>query len=527
MWNVREEDNKATDDFGFSALPGGYYKAPASVKREAGIGTKSSAHPFGGMGYYSYWWSAGNKNSYRAPKYWAITSCSDCRSDDLNWHQTDLTTYMVSVRCVQGEQPPDDYTSEKMESDLNSIGIEIVEKIKGDLNNDGLDDEVWITKLSAYYRGFIINIKTGDGYKTIFENHYALGFFHKASIEKGNLIISYDNDYFEWSYNFKYKNDGFELIGFEKKTKTNNNIVMKSESINFLTQRILTKERASIKSKFKETKDNFTFTKTIKLHDFGGFSTDDPSNYIFSKINMHDKGESERIEVKVKTVEELIRAIGSNRNILLEEGIYNLSNHAVQDIYNEHINRQGGLYMSNLQNMSIRGTGSKPSDLIVDSKDSYVMSFSDSKNISIENVTAGHSERAGECEAGVFRFSNSSDIKIDKTHMYGSGTIGLDLYNVTNMEMTNSTIYNCTQTIMQVSDIKNVYFKNCVFRDNKGYSMVDMQGDAQNVVFDGCEFRNNSGDSTNYSFTIPDEFTFKGCVFEDNIFSAPISTGDL
>lgn len=251
-------------------------------------------------------------------------------------------------------------------------------------------------------------------------------------------------------------------------------------------------------------------------------------------------------DIVVKTAAEFLCAIGSNRNLLLEEGVYNITNNncALRNISNEHVNWVGGgaLRINNVHNMSIRGMRNKPSELLTDNRNVFVMTFYDSKNLSIKNVTIGHSEGTDECGAGVLYFNNCSNIKIDKTNMYGSGTIGLDIDKVTDMEVTNSTIYECVHSIMDLADSKDISFKNCLFRDN--YGMVRIFRNVSNVVFDECEFRNNKGSDAfeiqggepntakdilikNTKFvgneasalTRFEVFNFEGCTFEGNTFS--------
>lgn len=232
-------------------------------------------------------------------------------------------------------------------------------------------------------------------------------------------------------------------------------------------------------------------------------------DYALKLIYIQDKGEHERIEVTVKTAKDFIRAIGSNRNILLEEGTYTLIGY--QTIQNEKVSWLGsGPLVSKVQNMSIRGIGSKPSELI-----SYGITFSYSNNISIENVTASLPKKTGESNSGVFDFSNSSNIKIDNTHIRGIGRFGLKLYDVKNMEVTNSTISESAKALMSIYDSENLHFKNCTFHDNRGDSMFESGGSTQNVVFENCEFRDNKF-SDSEILAVPEQFswfTFKDCVF--------------
>ena len=76
--------------------------------------------------------------------------------------------------------------------------------------------------------------------------------------------------------------------------------------------------------------------------------------------------------------------------------------------------------------------------------------------------------------------------------MYGCGTEGLALYDVSDMKVTNSTIYECTLSIMHMYGGRNIAFENCAFRDNQEYYLVSVFG-TENVTFLNCEFTFNSG----------------------------------
>jgi len=201
--------------------------------------------------------------------------------------------------------------------------------------------------------------------------------------------------------------------------------------------------------------------------------------------NNDSKGE--RVDIVVKTANEFLAAIqGSNRNILIKEGVYKFKN---------------GIRIEYAQNITIKGMGNKPVELIVDNSMDYVTSFFCVENITIENLKVGHSGNISSCDGGVFSFKIGSNIKVNNTHMYGSGTVGLELNKVSDMEVTNSSIYECSEKIMQLGGneglAENISFKNCLFQNNKGDVSLNSYS---NVVFDGCEFRKNSDDDYSYLF---------------------------
>jgi hypothetical protein len=122
-----------------------------------------------------------------------------------------------------------------------------------------------------------------------------------------------------------------------------------------------------------------------------------------------------------------------------------------------------------------------------------VLSFENCTDITIEGLSAGHSE-GGYCSGGVFGFDNSSQITITNTGMYGCGTEGLVLRNVNGMNVTDSRIYECTYDIMSVEGGQNISFGNCVFDDNREFTMITVQ-ETENMSFTNCQFNNNRGNA--------------------------------
>lgn len=203
-------------------------------------------------------------------------------------------------------------------------------------------------------------------------------------------------------------------------------------------------------------------------------------------------------EITVSTAEEFINALGSNRKILLKEGVYNLSSVKLQDdsnkqVYWKEVYDGNELYLDGIRNLTIEGIGSVPTEIVIEPRYAYVLNFINSSNINISNIKAGHTD-IGYCRGGVFTFEDSSDIYIDNTHMYGCGTEGLSFKSVVHAEITNSSIYECTYDIMSVQESINISFYNCVFRDNERFDLVNIS-DTYGFSIDNSEFRSNDAKS--------------------------------
>ena len=205
--------------------------------------------------------------------------------------------------------------------------------------------------------------------------------------------------------------------------------------------------------------------------------------------------------ISVSNTQQFLESLGSNRIIKMEPGRYEMS-------------RQ--LNFSGVKNLTIRGagtTGDKITEIVLDDETSFIMLFDDCSDIVIENLKAGHSV-SGFCTGGVFSFGNSSRISINGAYMYGSGTEGLLLLNVSDMKVTNSRIYECTYYIMTVTGGANISFEKCEFYYNKEYSLVNVS-ETKNLSFTDCEFRGNKGSKM---FDVNDaKVLVRRCAFRGNL----------
>jgi hypothetical protein len=220
-------------------------------------------------------------------------------------------------------------------------------------------------------------------------------------------------------------------------------------------------------------------------------------------------GEAKKIEtIKVSNTREFLEALGSDRVIELVSYKYVLSEwdpHLAQGkgtpptlpkgvSWRKHEYAGGSeFYIEGINNLTIKGvhSGAK-ANIIVTPRDVEVMNFVNCSDIVIEGLVAGHSEETDVCDGGVFSFTDSSRITIIDTDMFGCGTKGLNVENISELKVVNSSIYDCTDGIMNVSNSKNIAFENCVFRDNQGFTMI-LAVDTENMSFENCEFSDNRG----------------------------------
>ncbi|TPN82885.1 hypothetical protein FHK87_20885 [Aquimarina algicola] len=176
------------------------------------------------------------------------------------------------------------------------------EKYFGDLNKDGLEDCVLITKktdpvnivtnrfdkkVDRNRRGIIVLFKNEKGYQIADKNYNCFSSENEdggvyfppelwIEIKNNKLFVHYGHGrYGYWKYTFRFQNSNFELIGYDA-SSNHGPIVNEITSINFLTKKKLIKENINDndeggEEKFKETWSTITIENLIKLSEIKDF----------------------------------------------------------------------------------------------------------------------------------------------------------------------------------------------------------------------------------------------------------------
>ncbi|MCL1941609.1 MAG: ankyrin repeat domain-containing protein [Synergistaceae bacterium] len=240
--------------------------------------------------------------------------------------------------------------------------------------------------------------------------------------------------------------------------------------------------------------------------------------------------------IEVSDAREFLEALGPDRVVEMAPGDYDLSEcdpyirgseggpKLAPGVSWAEVKDGGALNLDGIGNLTIRGPGSSSAGITVDPRFAHALSFKNCSDIVIEGLRAGHSE-GGDCEGGVFRFEDSQRISVTDVSMYGCGANGLDLRNVSDMNVTNSRIYECTEGIVAVSGGHDIGFKSCAFSNNfsQKSSLVSVSG-TRNASFKDCEFTGNRG-SRMFSVTRAD-VSVSDSDFSGNKIGSPIEKSD-
>ncbi len=197
--------------------------------------------------------------------------------------------------------------------------------------------------------------------------------------------------------------------------------------------------------------------------------------------------------IEVNNEIEFVKAIDSNRKIVLNLEKYNLSDLEdlrTESIYHEKVFDGGQIIIKGVKNLTIVSKGNK-SELAITPLYANVLTFRECEDITISNIIACHSPNKGFCTGAVFDFENCSNVNINESVLYGSGADGLILTNVNTFIFESSVIEDCTQGIMTISNSKNILFRRGTFKHNQIYFSGIAVSDFSLVEFNECQFVDN------------------------------------
>lgn len=218
-------------------------------------------------------------------------------------------------------------------------------------------------------------------------------------------------------------------------------------------------------------------------------------------------------EIRVHNEMEFLQSLGSNRKIVLEDGLkLNLSraveNKSVCDkagivMVEEYadLSERAGLFSEEVfdgRQLVLKGfssltiVGGAGCSIVVEPRYSFILRFVDCHDLTLDNLTLGHTDE-GYCEGGVVGLEECSDVYINRCDMYGCGTYGIEALKCENVSVTASIIRDCSYGILQVRGCNGFSCENCDFYRNREFSLVSFNSGCSNISFFACRFSQNTG----------------------------------
>jgi hypothetical protein len=196
--------------------------------------------------------------------------------------------------------------------------------------------------------------------------------------------------------------------------------------------------------------------------------------------------------IVVSTAHQLIESIGSDRILQIAAGDYQLT--GVFPKVGDGCKWEGGrlnpsLTVSGLRNLTLKGAGAAMTRLLVAPPDAIVLAFEKMQNLTLEGIQMGHTTKPGGCNTGVVDFEDCSRVQVTECDLFGSGILGIYARSVHGLSVRGSTIRDCSQAILTISDCTDVTFSSCTFRKNGGGMTLSGAG---TVAFKDCQVVDNS-----------------------------------
>ena len=176
----------------------------------------------------------------------------------------------------------------------------------------------------------------------------------------------------------------------------------------------------------------------------------------------------------VHDVEGLLMAIEPGAKIVMEPGVYNLSDYLTEQWNDpdegwEKIRRKGHVWMEDVfdgiqlhfnavSGLSIIGRSSDRADtqILTDPRYANLFTFHDSSDVLLSNLTMGHTDR-GECVGNVLDFQGCTDVLLVNMDLFGCGVYGISACSDTvngsgNFHIYDSTIRDCSYGPLWIED---------------------------------------------------------------------------
>lgn len=180
-------------------------------------------------------------------------------------------------------------------------------------------------------------------------------------------------------------------------------------------------------------------------------------------------GEGDVLTLEVRTVDELVDAIGPDRIIKLAPGDYNLTgikerSHRFMSIEPEFDGPQ--IIFQNLRNTEFVCEGPELAHLYVEPSYTFPLYLFDCEGVRIGRLRFGHSPEPGYCTGGVVRIVRSKTIDLSDCDLYGCGTIGVEVEDSENVVISNTVIRDCNAGFASIGDCRDVVLHHCTFSNN-------------------------------------------------------------
>ena len=220
--------------------------------------------------------------------------------------------------------------------------------------------------------------------------------------------------------------------------------------------------------------------------------------------------------VKVNNIDEFLAAIAPNTVIELAAGVYDLS--TASDYAKESKSQyykwvsdaaigtnDAELVICNVTGLTIRGAGIGKTTIAAVPRYANVIDFRACRDITVSNLTAGHTKEPGYCTGGVILVEDSSDVNVDSCGLFGCGTEGVRGISSQKINVTNCDIYECSVGAVTAAYCEDVLVSGCDIHnhgtkgiDDPAYRLFDVD-DCRSFIVYNCKIHDNKAEGLLYT----------------------------
>lgn len=212
----------------------------------------------------------------------------------------------------------------------------------------------------------------------------------------------------------------------------------------------------------------------------------------------------ERKIVRVKTAEELLRAIAPQTIVEIEPGEYIVTEvkpfdgHWIKfvtaargvDAGRPEIGNE--IMIRRVTGLTLRAADPKnPPRILAKPRFALVFDITGCTDVVLDNLVLGHTHE-GMCSAGVVGVTDSTDVTIDRCDLFGCGYEGFVFKESNNVRVNRSRIHDCKGALAEIFACRGVVVEDTSFDSNLDiYDGIRIRR-SHDVSFERCAFTNNT-----------------------------------
>lgn len=190
-------------------------------------------------------------------------------------------------------------------------------------------------------------------------------------------------------------------------------------------------------------------------------------------------------EINVKTMDEFLSALGSDRTIVLDATNFITAQASgyYADVYggdeSEFYHWCGTpdgpeLIIDNVKNLTIKAKNSDPSKTTFEAlpREASVLRFACCENITVTGFTLGHTKDKGACNGGALAFDECKNVKVENMRLYGCKGKGIDVNECSDIDIKNTEIFDCNDGAAWFTDTNRINFTDCNIHDCKSPALL-------------------------------------------------------